>query len=51
MSNQNNIDKMKKFIEEKKNKSKDSSVLRPDKKVGQSRKGISNKKSGGFFDK
>lgn len=45
------IEMMKKLIQEKSNKA-NPQVLRPNKNIGgDARKGISNKKTGGFFDK
>ncbi|OOO64070.1 hypothetical protein BS638_12055 [Clostridium tepidum] len=50
--NKNAIEKMKKIIEENKNKSlKNDLKLRAVKNIGESRKAIRNKKSGGLFDK
>lgn len=47
-----NIEMMKKIIEEKKKKGAEKgTVLRPDKSIGSSRRGHSNTKQGGVFDK
>lgn len=47
-----NIEMMKKLIEEKKLKSsQQSSQLRPNKKIGSSKKAFRNNKTGGLFDK
>ncbi|MCT8978820.1 hypothetical protein N4T77_19770 [Clostridium sp. CX1] len=46
-----NIEMMKKLIEEKKQKgSQKGSTLRPQKKIGGSKKAIINNKTGGLFD-
>ncbi|MBC2581233.1 hypothetical protein [Clostridium sp. DJ247] len=46
-----NIEMMKKLIEEKKKKSlQNGANLRPDKKIGNTKKAIRNKKTGGLFD-
>lgn len=47
-----NVEIMKKIIEEKKKRSsQQGSISRPERSIGSSRKGISNKKQGGQFDK
>ncbi|GIM30461.1 hypothetical protein CPJCM30710_31270 [Clostridium polyendosporum] len=47
-----NIEMMKKLIEAKKKKGlQQGSTARPQKSIGQSKKGVKNNKSGGLFDK
>ena len=51
MEQNKNIDKMKKLIEEKKNKKVNDHNLRPDKKIGGNKRGFDNKKTGGSLTK
>ena len=47
-----NIEFMRKIIEQKKKiSSEQGSIKRPDKNIGESKKAIRNKKTGGLFDK
>ncbi|SHJ40705.1 hypothetical protein SAMN02745248_00012 [Hathewaya proteolytica DSM 3090] len=45
------LEKMKKLIEEKKKKSNQGNLPRPEKTIGHAAKGKRNKKTGGVFDK